>query len=171
MKINGEHLYCADAPWVDLESGACRAGRLGMLKSDLSAIAKRGQSTAIAQMFGLVLPGTILAAHLFRGLKRPLFTDGNMKADADKLIYSRKPSFDCVWSGTPHDGVISRVDPPQGCVLAVFVSPNMRHRESYPQIDGWINYWTWIDEDQALPEAPIEWIGRYDKRLWTRSPQ
>ena len=167
-EFNDQSFYCAEVLFLDPGSVVPREGLLALLVSDLHAIAKRGHSTAIAQLFGLALPGTILSRHVFQGLKRPLYTDGNINADAEKLIYTRKPAFDCIWSGGPQDGLIKRTAPPSGCVFAVYVSPNIKHKQSFPDVDGWINYCTWIEEDQALSEAPTDWVGRYTRKLWTR---
>lgn len=49
----------------------------------------------------------------------------------------------------------------------MIVSPNERHRDKVPQIDGWIDHWNWTQEDSVLSEAPINWIDRYDKKLFT----
>lgn len=167
-EMNGNHVYCADAPWFDAQQ-TVRTGLLALTRSDLTAIATRGHSTAIAQLFGLVMDGAILTEHLFRGLKRPLFTDGDRQADCRKLIYARKPAFDCCWVGSPLGGAVHRVNPPAGCVFVVQVSPNIRHREVYPDVDGWIDYWTWVEEDQALQGAPTDWFGRYEAKLWSKS--
>jgi hypothetical protein len=64
-------------------------------------------------------------------------------------------------------GRVESIPPPPGAVFAVHVTPNTSHTE-YPEIRGWINHWAWVDEDPALPEAPIDWVSRYQERLWTR---
>lgn len=167
--FNGKSVWCAEhVPWVDGDAKSFRLGTLGVLKSDLSAVASRGQATAIAQLYGLVLPGLRLTEHVFRGLARPLFTDGSPNGDAGKLVYSRVPAFDCLWNGGKFDGRLENVPPPTGAVFAVFVSPNVRHQDEFPAIDGWINHWAWIDEDKGLRGAPVGWVDRFDKRIWTR---
>jgi hypothetical protein len=109
----------------------------------------------------------ILTRHIFEGLERPLHCDGSQTGDSTKLVYTRKPTRDVEWSGGKHGGPIERAAP-KGCVFGVIVSPNARHREQYPPIDGWINHWAWADEDTGLPEAPIDWVDRYTAKLWTR---
>jgi hypothetical protein len=145
-----------------------RVGKLGFLESDLKLVAKRGQSVAIAQFYGLVLTGTILTKHVFSGLRRPMLTDGDLAADKACLVYTRKPAFDFRWAGSPTDGGIEQIAAPPGAVFAIYTSKNLRHRDAFPEIDGWINYWAWVDEDQGLSEAPIDWVGRYEEKLWTR---
>ena len=53
-------------------------------------------------------------------------------------------------------------------MFGVIISPNVRHQKDFPQIVGWIERWNWIAEDPALQEAAIDWVDRYDDRLWTR---
>lgn len=142
-------------------------GILGLLCEDLRAWAKRGDSTEIAQFYKLVLPGTILARHVFRGLDRPLLADGDCDADKKKLIYSRKPAYDYVWSGGPQ-GAPLQLDAPIGKVFVVYVTPNVKHKDLYPEIAGWIDRWVWIDEDAGLPEATEGWVDRYEEKFWTR---
>ena len=168
IRENGVHVLLADAKWVDDTLGAVTDVKLGMLASDLQMYGQRGLGTAIAQLYQLVSPGLILTRHVFKGLVRGLYCDGSASADEDKLVYTRKPSSDYVWNGSGADGAPSKRPPPPGKVFAVVISPNIRHREIYPSVTGWINRWNWVDEDPALAEAPIDWLDRYDKKLWTR---
>lgn len=170
----GVFAHCFDAFVFHDHEGrrlsSLKAGTLALLVSDLRAFALRGQATAIAQFYGLLDRGSLmLTKHVFAGLQRPLLTDGNHGADAEKLVYSRKPSFDYLWSGSKHNGNVQQVDAPSSAVFTVLVSPNVKHRTDYPTVDGWINYWTWVDEDPVLPEAPVGWVDRYDSKLWTRT--
>jgi len=168
VKENGVHIFLADAKWFNEETGDVTDVKLGMLTSDLKAFGRRGLATSISQFYELVIPGLILTRHIFKGLDRRLFCDDSPDADRDKLVYARKPSSDFVWIGTGADGAPARCEPPPGKVFAVIVSPNTRHRELYPSVAGWINRWNWVDEDTALAEAPINWLDRYDAKLWTR---
>lgn len=167
VKENGKHVYLADCKWVDPANQAVVDVKVGMLASDLQMYGRRGLATAIAQFYLLVGSGLILARHIFKGLDRKLFCDGNANADEEKLIYTRKPSTDYVWDGGKHGGPIRKECPP-GQVLAVIISPNTRHCADYPSVKGWIDRWNWIDEDRVLPEAPKNWLDRYDLKLWTR---
>ena len=141
-------------------------GTVAMLNKDLQAFGRRGESKAIAEFFDLVLRGTILTRHVFKGLRRELFTDGDRNADKQMFVYTRKPAFDVVWIRPGNRW--ERIDPPKGNVFAVIVRPNIKHRDRYPEIDGWINAWPWVDEDAGLAEAPEDWVDRYDLKLWTR---
>jgi len=175
QQINGKLVFCVDALVFDTQALnedkpiiPTGVGKLGLLCDDLRAIRKRGDSTLIAQFYELVIPGTILTEHVFKGLQRPLRTDGNSKADENVLVYTRKPSYDAVWAGG-RQGRPRRIDAPPSRVLTVLVRPNdNRHRKDYPQIDGWINHWAWVDEDQALPHASSNWVDRYNMKLWSK---
>lgn len=162
--------YCVDALVFDLsleETSNPSEGVLGILCSDLQAYARRGDSALIAQFFKLVLPGIILTKHVFRGLQRPLLADADNQADEKKLIYTRKPAYDYVWDDA-RSGSVMQLDAPAGGVFAVHITPNVKHREQYPEIAGWIDHWAWIEEDAGLPEAPTGWVDRYNEKLWTR---
>ncbi|WP_291996725.1 hypothetical protein [Candidatus Accumulibacter sp. ACC012] len=169
----GIHAHCFEAYVFHDTAGkrlaTPKVGNLALLVTDLRAIASRGQSTAIAQFYGLLCGGMILTKHVFVGLQRPLLTDGNNGADAEKLVYTRKPECDYLWAGTKHDGDYERIGAPPSSVFTVLVSPNVKHRADFPDVDGWINYWTWVEEDSFLPEAPVDWVDRYEARLWTRT--
>lgn len=170
--VPGVWVHCIDAPICHGPKGEiledANVGTLGLLVTDLRQHASRGHSTAIAQFYGLLNSGLILTQHIFRGLQRPLLTAGDNGADKNKLIYSRKPSFDYRWSGTGTTGSLEQIEAPKSAVFVVFVSPNTRHRERFPSIDGWINHWTWIDEDDVLPQAPVGWVDRFEDKVWTR---
>ena len=144
-------------------------GNLGLLASDLRQHVIRGHSTAIAQFYGLLSTGMESTQHIFQGLQRPLRTDGNNAGDVEKFIYSRKPSFDFIWEGTKYEGTPRRRLAPPSTVFVVYVSANIKHRADFPNIDGWINHWTWVQEDSVLSQAPIGWVERYDRRIWTRT--
>ena len=150
-----------------LDGSAPVVGKLAMLCADLKNMACRGDLTLVAQFYELVIPGTILAKHVFRGLDRPLLADGDCDADKQKLVYTRKPAYDYLWSGG-RDGAPLQLDAPVARVFAVHVTPNVKHKDTYPEIAGWIDHWTWVEEDAGLPEATIGWVDRYEEKLWTR---
>lgn len=166
----GELGFCSDAFVFSDPAGISlsRVGCLSLLCKDLQAYGKRGEATAIAQFYGLVLPGMILATHVFKGLRRPLLTDGDKDADKGMLVYTRKPAYDFEWIGGPQ-GHIEQIGAPVGKIFAVITRPNgQKHVESFPDVDGWINAWSWIDEDIGFSEAPTDWVDRYDSKVWTR---
>src|SRR5438105_1774880 len=90
------HLFEAPVCWgiggAPLDSPV--VGHVALLSSDLRAHAERGHSTVIAQFYGLFENGLMDTKHVFQGLQRPLRTDGNNSADAEKFVFVRKPAFD-----------------------------------------------------------------------------
>lgn len=168
IEANGVKVCLIAAPFIQSD-GTPKIGKLGFLCSELALIAQRGESAMIATFYGQVVTGTILTKHIFRGLRRSLLRDDDHEADKKILVYSRKPAIDWIWKGDPHTGELVRVDPPtRDSVFAVIVSPNEKHCDEFSLIDGWVNSWTWIHEDKGLPEAPINWVDRYQDKLWTK---
>jgi len=165
VEIDSEHIFLVDAKFFNEDKNEVIDAKIGMLTSDLKAYALRSEFTQIAQFYHTVCDGLILTRHIFEGLERPLYCDGKSNGDSVKLAYSRKPTKDCEWVGGKH-GYLQKLDAPEGHVFAVIVSPNV-HTEKYPDIKGWIEHWSWIKEDQGLNEAPINWVDRYNCKLWT----
>ena len=169
LNEGGEKIIRIPAPIVTSD-GVTKIGALGYLCKDLAVIAQRGETNLIASFIGNVARGVILTQHIFRGLDRPLLTDGNVNADGDILVYSRKPAVDWEWKGDRFAGKPVAVDPQlPGLVFVVIVSPNVRHIEKFSSIDGWVSAWNWVQEDSGLPEAPIGWVDRYREKIWTRT--
>jgi hypothetical protein len=167
IEQNGELLLAAEAPWID---GAKReTGLLAIHTSSLKGLMQRGQGVAIAQLYGIVIPGLILTRHIFRGLKRPLYCDGSSDGDKTKLVYARRPAFDYVTAVNPATGLLEELKypPPTGKTFIAIVSPNA-HAAAFPQVRGWIDHWNWAEEDSVLAEAPVGWVDRYEERLFTR---
>lgn len=165
--MHDEAVYLVDGKAIIKETDDPIDTKFGMLGSELQKYGKRGQATSIAQFYKLVVPGLILSRHIFVGLKRPLFCDNSMEGDEEKLIYTRKPVSDYEWVGGRTGKPIER-SAPLSCVFAVIISPNIRHKETFPNIHGWIERWNWLEEDSGLPEAPIDWVDRYEKKIFTR---
>jgi hypothetical protein len=163
----GEWAYCVDAHVCNGIENDPKVGLLAVLIGDMRRVADRGEGTALVQFDRLVRPGMIMTRHVFQGLRRPLRTDGNSDSDQNIFVYARKPSYDYSWNGIGKRVVQHMA--PASKVFSVLVSPNIRHKEQFPEVSGWINTWTWIDEDPGLPEAPIGWVDRYEKKLWTRT--
>jgi hypothetical protein len=162
-------LAAADA-WIPddgTESGR-RIGRLAISVEDIDKLKARGQNTVVAQLQSILLPGLMLSRHVFQGLRRPMLCNGERDADAKKLVYSRKPALDVRIKGNARDGFISaQCQPPDAQVFCVIVSPKLHLREAFPDVDGWIDHWSWVKEDLGLTEAPRSWIERYDRKLFT----
>ena len=172
LRQRGGHVYVAEAPiWDRTKPTLIRNDHLvlGITKEALTTIASRGLSTAIGQLYGVIAPGLIHAQHLFRGLKRPMMIGNNCGAAASRLIASWAQPRDARLVGTGQDPKLEYLDAPPNKVFVVTISMN-EMLESFPQIYGWMDHWTWIAEDPDKIGAPIEWSKRYDKCLWTASP-
>lgn len=163
---DGIGLFIPEALWVDKFGDEPEVVKFGYLTSDLKKCWERGQGTAIAQFYNLVMPGLILARHIFEGLDRPLYCDGNKHGDRDKRVYTWRPRYDYAFSSKKKTEM--RILAPEDQVFAVIVTPNTRHVKEYPDIKAWIDRWSWVDEDEGLDGASVNWVDRYETKLWSR---
>ena len=143
-------------------------GKFWIATSSLGEYCKRGQTTSLAQFYRLVMPGLILTRHIFEGLSRPLYCDGQMSGDASKFVFTRKPAWDFFWVGGGNGHIVQK-RAPEGAVFVVILSINKNHLTEYPEVNGWIERWNWVDEDSGLEEAPEGWVDRYSDLIWSRS--
>ena len=169
--ISGQPLLVTDVKVPDESSDALvKDGIAAIWVNDLKERGLRGQGTSIAQCYRLVIPGMIMSRHIFQGLRRPLYCDGSKDSDKTKLIYSRRPSFDYGTKPGPDGFAVSVRRPvPAGMTFVVITSPNDKHRDKFPEIDIWIDHWNWTKEDAGLQEAPVNWVDRYDSKIFSLS--
>ncbi len=132
----------------------------------LKQYGNRFQFTQLIQCERIVIPGLILTKHIFQGLNRNLCCGDDMDGDSDKFVFCWKPAYDYRWLGDPSNDKVSKVLAPQNKVFSVIISKNSK--KEFPSVTGWIERWVWIDEDPELPEAPIGWVDRYSKKVWSR---
>jgi hypothetical protein len=163
-EIDGELVYLING--LAYENNQLETRKYGSFRSDIIQIARRGLITSIAQYFMLIGNGLIITRHIFSGLNRPLLDDNNMEADKDKIIHSRKPPWDYKWENRFNDP--ERISAPSGKVFVVIISKNIKHLDRFPMVYGWVDRWNWIEEDEGLSEAPINWVERYRNRVYTR---
>jgi hypothetical protein len=161
IEEDGEKLY--------LIAGVDHTGkekRFGIAKSNLAKIYQRGSNVRLAQFFKIVVPGLVLAEHIFEGLKRPLCDGTDMNADRRKLAFSWKPAWDYWWNDAFRfdDRQLEFREAPAGRVFVVNVSPN-GDRARYPSVDYWIERWYWVRQSTTLLKAPVDWESRYEKQL------
>jgi hypothetical protein len=166
--LGDSYHYVTQGNLVNEQTGQVAPGLFALRQVALDEYLQRGQGTQWTQLLNLVLPQLIQARHVFKGLRRGLYNDDDPEADKANLIYTWKPDFDCEWEGGAGGRTVRR-QAPHGAVFAVIASPNLKHREKYPDVDCFIGRWTWMEEDAVLAEAPVEWVDRYDRKLWTRS--
>lgn len=165
-EINGSNIFLVDGWWM--ADGKWQVAQFGILASDLKIYGARGQATSLAQFYMMVIPGLVMTRHIFQGLNRPLYCDECSDGDKDKLIHTWKPSIDWYWQGDGINGKPIRSKSPSNSVFSVIISTNNNHKESYPMVKGWIEHWNWVAEDDALREAPNDWVDRYDQKIFTR---
>lgn len=147
--------------------GSSKQGKFWIATSEIGKYCNRGQTTLVAQFYKLVIPGLILTRHIFGGLDRPLFCDNQKDGDKGKYVFSRKPVRDYVWEGGAAGQPIQKIAPDKS-VFVVIISKNERHRDKFPEVDGWIERWNWVKESEGLLEAPARWVDRYKEKIWTR---
>lgn len=163
--LNGETIYVVEG--LSFES-ADKVVRYGLKKKDLEGYVKRSQLSQLAQFYTLVADGLILSAHCFQGLRRNLHCDDQENGDESKFVLVRKPSKDYSWVGGPSGEPAQHIAPTKS-VFVTLISKNNRHKAQYPTIEGWVDRWNWVEEDEGgLLEAPTKWIDRYEKKIWTR---
>ena len=167
-EFNGEIVFLVDAKF--LKDKELVDVKFGLRTAELKRRAKFGLFSEIAQFYTLVNDGLILTKHAFCGLERPLYCHDSCDGDQEKLVYSRKPMIDYEWVGG-RDGRPVRKNAPKGHVFVVIVSPNRKHKELYPEVECWIEHWAWIEEDQGLSQAPVNWVDRFKSKLWTQEQE
>lgn len=164
-----DNTILVDALYYDQDLKKTVEAKFGLLFTDFKRYGEQGRYTEIAQFFKLINDGgLVLARHIFEGLARPLYCDGSRDGDKKILVYTRSPRKDYEWVGDGVNGGPVEREAPANHVFAVFASPNLRHVEQYPSVKCWINHWTWIAQDGGLAEAPIDWVDRFERKLWTR---
>jgi hypothetical protein len=140
--------------------------KLGVSSTTIRRYRDRGLVTAIAQYYGLVQEGLLLARHSFRGLERPLALREDMDADQTVVVYTWRSTVDYEWHGTQYDGHPMEKTPLPGRVFVVLVREDPGGEEG---VHGSIERWNWVNEDLNIMHAPIGYERRYRKRLWSRN--
>lgn len=163
---DGVSYFEIEGPLFD--QGGSQQGRFWIATNEIGKYCDRGQTTLVAQFYKLVVPGLILTRHIFGGLDRPLFCDNKMNGDESKYVFSRKPAWDWIWEGGSL-GEPAQKQAPDKSVFVVIISKNDRHKDRFPDVDGWIERWNWVKESEGLKEAPARWVDRYAEKIWTRS--
>jgi hypothetical protein len=140
--------------------------KLGIRRDTFEEHVRWGLRSAIAQYYGIVQEGLIVAQHCFRGLKRPLLLNGDMNADRAVLVYTWRSWQDYEWAGTPQYGRPQLITPPPADRVFVVLIREIEQVEN--EVIGSVEKWNWVREDPTLPGAPIDWEIRYGKKLWSR---
>ena len=166
FKQPGGNVWIAEAPnWTDRPDTDHL--KVGITTTSMSAIADRGQSWMLGQLYGVVCTGLIFTEHVFVGLKRSMYVKDDMYASDKKLTLTWSAKRDARLMGTKLSLDLEFIDAPESRVFAVYISPNQMLDE-FPEIFGWMEHWTWIASDPGLAGAPVDWATRYDEKLWSR---
>lgn len=160
----GGAVWVADAPnWQNLPKRDCLT--LGISTGSLQAKAGRGQSVLLGQLYGIVATGLIHTKFIFQGLKRDMRLIGSSHDAASKFAFSWLPNRDAYLDGDRSNPHLAFCGAPANRVFVVYVSPNGRPQD-FPEIDGWLEHWTWIASDPEKIGAPVDWVERYDTCIW-----
>lgn len=160
----GGGVWCAEA--VDYRSVDPHAVlKLGISKNAILNRARRGQTWALGQLYGVVAPGLIMTDHIFQGLRRPMSVNGDSQADEAKLVFTWAARQDAQMT---REGELRFVAAPIETVFFTIASPN-GDRNQHPDIFAWIENWGWLQAHSTLSGAPTEYDTRYDARVWTRT--
>lgn len=156
------------AMWTD-SSGTVKEAQVGVTHDTVASLKSHGARARFFQLQSIVASELIDAKHIFQGLNRPMFSDGDMAADGNKLVYTWKPRYDYDRDDFDPEKPKKHYFP-KDKTFVVIVSP-MRdiHRHDYPMIEGWINHWGIVDEDEHLDEAPVDWQNRFKRKLWSKN--
>lgn len=129
----------------------------------------RGQRVQLGQLYGVIGPGAILASSAHRGLNRGMMVGEDDKAHLEKYALILNAKNDAKLVGDVFDPAnFERVAAPANTVFCVYLSLN-KMTEEYPEIDCWIEHWTWIGTDTEDTLLPVDWKNRYDEAcFWKR---
>ncbi|PPC87148.1 MAG: hypothetical protein CTY31_05055 [Hyphomicrobium sp.] len=128
--------------------------------------ASLGLTFYLGQLYGIVGPGLIFTQHLFEGLRRDMMVGDDGKAASRKLAATWTQARDAKLAGNdPHNLHLEHFPAEPNRVFCVYISRN-EMLESFPEIYGWLEHWTWIAADPNVPGAPIDFESRYDRQLW-----
>jgi hypothetical protein len=164
IKEPGGATWVAEAPdWI--HSGAPL--KIGIAQGAIKLRADRGLRHMVGQLFGVLGPGLVMAQHVFQGLKRDMYVRNDSHADVTKFAITWTHPRDAVFAGDPVAGRLEYLPAPKDRVFGVYVSPNGMLKD-FPSIFGWAEHWTWIAADPNTVGAPVDWVERYDKRIWTK---
>lgn len=166
VKEAGEYFCCVKArkpQSAAASDGSPETSTYGVSKSLFQTLGQHELRSYIAQFWGIVEPGLILAEYCFRGLKRGLHFDGDHDAAEKIVVYSWKPKHDYEWDKDQFSGRIVEHAAIQGLVFVVLTRPFSAEEDG---VFGVILRWNWVRESSVLHYAPIDYKDRYEEKLW-----
>lgn len=141
--------------------------KYGVSPELIQSLREQRQYSRLAQFFGLVRKGLILADHLFVGLNRDLYYKGDMDSDDKCLIYIRRPEYDYEWNIEARTGEqLVKIDAKPKRVFAVVV--RAFDEPGKDNVIGTIRHWNWVKEEPESNGKPIDHQTRYNDRKWSR---
>lgn len=164
-------VYVAEAPIWD-PSCTSLQGRdhllVGITTEALRAIAARGQTWVLGQLYGIIGPGLITSQRLYKGLRRGMYVNSAPNAAAGKLAATWAAKRDARLVGDRSSPTLEFSPAPPKAVFCLYISRNAVLTD-YPAIYGWIEHWTWLPADSSDSDSPIDWLTRYDESVWPQS--
>ncbi|MDD9715822.1 hypothetical protein PVW48_03655 [Dinoroseobacter sp. PD6] len=140
------------------------AASTGSLQNRVS----RGVRTQLGQFYGVIATGAINAVAAHKGLKRSMLVGDDQDAHEEKYVLVLNPPHDACLVGDRFEPRTSKIDPPPQQVFVIYLTPNKK-RADFPDVDYWIEHWTWVDADATDPRQPFGFQERYDEPcVWER---
>jgi hypothetical protein len=162
----GSGIWTAFAPNWEM-NGSGQQVRIGVSKKAIEARMRRGQSYALAELYGVIGEGLHLTKHVFKGLRRGMHVNGDNNADEKKFTLTWRPPLGFSPTGNAQNFNLIPIPAPEGCVFGVYVTKNPMLTQ-YPDIFAWAEHWTWLPESPDLDGAPDDFSNRYDMKVWSR---
>ena len=129
----------------------------------LQHLAKRGETSKIAQLLQIVTEQLGHPKHVFRGLNRPMKVNGEKKEDRFFDAYVLTPEVDYEYSHSEQRAIKKAAPRNNVFVALVRIYPAPAPCGS----QGEVVHWSWIEEGSPPPFAPKDHANRYEEHLWS----
>jgi hypothetical protein len=143
------------------EKGGIINCEYGVTETVINNYKNRGDRSRLAQLIEIVFLGMATPAHIFKGLRRPMKVGRNGHADRDFLVYCWLPERDCEFNIQT-----KAVQYLQVSMNQVFVTIVQPYTEPVHGMRGEVVRWYWLDEDNHLALAHMNYQGRYNQHVW-----
>ena len=126
----------------------------------------RGQRTQLGQLYGVIGTGAILATSAHKGLNRGMMVGDDGDAHLEKFALILCPQHDAMLADERFDPAsIERFSAPENTVFCIYLSVN-KMLDEYPEVDCWIEHWTWVGADASNSSMPVDYQNRYDEHCF-----
>lgn len=161
LEQKGGTVFTAEAlDWEDMESPVLMA----IPMSQIQKRADRGLRHILGLLYGNIEPGLIMAKHVYKGLNRAMYVNGNSNADTTKYAYCWTPNADYYLGGNRFSPELVKKNAPVGRVFVAIISPN-EDLTNFPDVRGWIEHWSWVDSCPNDATRPIDHENRYEDKV------